>query len=168
MPQYFAFAFLTLCANFSIALAFRTTVTESVLTDDSSTAVLRSVANFRSSAHCLATSGALASADAPARCGAECAAVEGAVPVAGAAAFAPGGLIAGSGNDSCAWVRISPMPATTASTAMHPTKQSQCARRFAWSFRFIGSLLIAFMRSPSERKDCGRAWPYFEPILRTV
>ena len=167
LPQFFAFAFRTLCANCSISLAFRTTVTESVLAEVLSTAAFRSVANSSNWAHCLATSGVLDSlALGPACCGADCAV--GAVPVAGAAALAPGGLIAGSGNESCAWIRISPTPATIARPATHPTKQSHRARRFARGFRNFCTLLISFMRSPSARKDFGRAWPCFRPFLRTV
>ena len=169
LPQFFPFVSLTLCANCSISPAVRTTVTESVPEEDLSTAVFRSVANFSNSAHCSATSGVLVPmAVVPACCGADCAAGEGAVPVAGAAALAPGGLIAGSGNDSCAWVRISPTPVTMASPTMHPTKQSHCARRCARSFRLFGPLLIAFMRTPSARKNFGRARPWLRPFLRTV
>jgi hypothetical protein len=82
--------------------------------------------------------------------------------------LAPGGLIAGSGNDSCAWVRISPTLIATASPATHPTELSHCARRCTRSLRLFGSLLIAFMRSPSAREDFGRARPWLRPFLRTV
>jgi len=67
------------------------------------------------------------------------------VPLAGAAAFAPGGLIAGNGNDSCAWVRISPTLAATANAA-HPTKMNWLTPRGTRRLWLFDSLLIRIIR----------------------
>ncbi len=124
--QFLPGALLTLCAKCSISPALRTTVTESVSGVVLSTSVFSSVAIFSRSAHCLATSGSFGSAAVSPGC---CAA--GAEAAAFAGVLAPGGLIAGSGKESCAWVRVNPTLAATDSPARHPTKQSHCARLFA-------------------------------------